>query len=525
MATGTYVLAVDWNNDGDFSDSGEDITARTMSLEWKRGNDYASQLTGKGVAGVLNATLNNASGDYSTFNASSALYGNLLPGRKVKLTGNDGSTTRTLWQGFLDSIQPVPSATGANIAQLKAIGPLGYLNKFEVDTEMFAGKKAGELVGEVLDVAGWPDGDRDLDTGIISFPRFWCHGTKTLNALRLIEDNETGLLEESPDGKIVYRDRHARSTDSKSTTSQATYSDASGASLAYNHIVQIDPIKFIFNELKTNLQLHTASWIVGASVLGSTTEVGDAVAVLWTHPEAGLGSISPSISAGETKTFEALYPSSGSASTARAVDYWQTPAATTDYLANDEAEGGGTNRTANLTISVTKKAQSMLISIETGHSGTVYITKLQARGNAVTAKDTFSVTATDATSQTAFGKRTFVHPGKFIPSTEEAQNWADFHVAAYGNPVPLLKLTLVGNRSTATLTDIMTRDISDLVYVTATNDSGLGIDEGFFVENVHHQVDAQLNHRATFTLSQSSGYAGFFIVGSSSLDNSTRLAY
>ena len=67
MATGTYVLAVDWYNDGDFSDSGEDITARTMRVEWRRGSDYASQLVGKAVAGTLNATLNTVSGDYSTF--------------------------------------------------------------------------------------------------------------------------------------------------------------------------------------------------------------------------------------------------------------------------------------------------------------------------------------------------------------------------------------------------------------------------------------------------------------------------
>ena len=524
MATGTYVLAVDWNNDGDFSDSGENITARTMSVEWKRGNDYASQLVGKGVAGSLNAVLNNVSGDYSTFNTSCALYGNLLPGRPVKLTGNDGSTTRPLWQGFLDSIEPIPSAKGANIARLRAIGPLGYLNKFEVSTEIFAGKKAGELVGEILDEAGWPDGDRDIDDGIITFPRFWCHDTLTLNALRLVEDTETGLLEESADGNIVYRDRHARSTDSRSTTSQATYSDASGAALAYSHIEQIDPLKFIYNELKTNLQLHTATWIIGSSQLGSTTEVGDDVAVLWTHPEAGLGSVSPSLSAGEVKTFTALYPSSGSGSTAQAVDYWQTPAATTDYLANDVAEGTGTDRTSDIGVSVVKKAQQMAITLTNNHSAAVYLTKLQARGNSVTSKDTFVISSTDATSQSTFGKRTFVHPGRFIPNTEEAQNWGDFHVQAYGNPVPLVKVTLIGNRSTATLTDIMTRDISDLVYVTATNDSGLGINEGFFVENVHHQIDAELNHRATFTLSQSSGYAGFFIVGSSSLDNA-RLAY
>jgi hypothetical protein len=523
MAVGTYVLAVDWNNDGDFSDSGENITARTMKVEWKRGNDYASQLVGKAVAGTLNATLNNVSGDYSTFNTSSPLTGNLLPGRKVKLTGNDGTTTRTLWQGFLESIQPIPSAKGANLARLTAIGPLGYLNKFEVSTAMFVSKKAGELIGEILDVAGWDDDDRDLDTGIVEFPRFWCERTKTLKALRLVEETETGLLEESADGKIVYRDRHARSTDTKSVATQATYSDASAAALAYSHISQIDPLKFIYNELRAKLQLHTGAWVLGESSLGVQTELASDPAVLWTYPESG--SSSPSIDAGATRIFVAQYPSSGSANTARAVDFWQNLTATTDYLANDSADGTGTNRTANISVTLTKRAQSMDIALENGHSGTVYITKLQAQGNPVEAKDNFEVVASDSTSQTTFGKRTYPHPGKFVPNASEAQDWADFHVQAWKEPVPLLRLTLVGNRSTATLTDIMSRDISDLVTVTANNDTGLGINEGFFVEAVHHQLDAELNHRATMTLSQSSGYAGFWVLGSSSLDNATRLAY
>jgi len=153
------------------------------------------------------------------------------------------------------------------------------------------------------------------------------------------------------------------------------------------------------------------------------------------------------------------------------------------------------------------------------------MTKLQAQGHPVSANNEFEISASDATSQSTFGKRTYPHPGKFVPDAEEAQNWADFHIGAWKDPVPLLKLTMVGNRSTATLTDIMSREISDLVTVTATGGAGLGISEDFFVESVHHQLDAQLNHRATYTLSQASGYAGFFIVGSSSLDNSTRLAY
>ena len=341
--------------------------------------------------------------------------------------------------------------------------------------------------------------------------------------MRIIEETETGLLEESADGKIVYRDRHARSKDTRSTASQATYSDASGAALSYSHIAQIDPLKFIFNELRAKVQLHSGAWILDSSALGTQTELAHDAEVLWTHPE--VNQLSPSISAGATRTFTAAYPTSGTVSTSAAVDFWTSLTASTDYLANDSADGTGTNRTSDITVSLTKRAQSMDIALTNGHSGTVYVTKLQAQGHKVTVQDPVEITAIDATSQTAFGKRTYPHPGKFVPDTEEAQNWADFHVATWKDPVPLLRLTMVGNRSTATLTDIYAREISDLVTVVATNDAGLGINEDFFVEQVHHQLDAQLNHRATFTLSQASGYAGFFIVDASSLGNSTRLAY
>ena len=523
MAKGTYVLAVDWNNDGDFSDSSEDITARTMNIEYTRGSDYASQLVGRGVAGVLNAVVNNESGDYSTFNTSGALYGNLVPGRKVKLTGNDGSTTRTLWTGFIDSIEPMPNALGANLARIKAIGPLGYLNKFEVSTALYANLYTGALIGKVLDAAGWGGSDRDIDTGIITLPRFWVQRTKTLQALRLIEDTESGLLEESATGQIVWRDRHARSKDTASTVSQATYSDASGSALAYSQIEQIDPLKFIYNELAAKMTPLDGSWILDSSALDKDTQMGVDTAVLWTYPETTVNS--PAITAGATTTFVAQYPNSGSGTTSTAVDFWTTPVATTDYLANDSADGSGTNRTSSMTVTVTKRAQSMDIAIQNGHSNTVYITKLQARGHKIVTKDTFEVVSTDSASQTAYGKRTYPHPGKFIPDSEEAQNWADFHVSAWKDPVPLLKVTMVGNRSSATLTDIMSRNISDLVTVTATNDAGLGVSEGFFLENMHHSIDAQLNHRATFTLSQSAGYAGMFLIGSSALGYSTRLAY
>ena len=85
MASGSYQLLVDWNNDGDFTDAHDDITSAVLSLSWERGRDYASQLQGKSRAGKLTATLVNTDGKYSPNNTSSALTGNILPGRTVRL--------------------------------------------------------------------------------------------------------------------------------------------------------------------------------------------------------------------------------------------------------------------------------------------------------------------------------------------------------------------------------------------------------------------------------------------------------
>jgi hypothetical protein len=112
-----------------------------------------------------------------------------------------------------------------------------------------------------------------------------------------------------------------------------------------------------------------------------------------------------------------------------------------------------------------------------------------------------------------------------MPDTDEIQNWADFHLSVWKDPVPLLHLNFAANRSVAALTDAFTRDLSDLVTVEADNNAGLGIDTLFFVESVAHKIDSMFEHKVQLTLSEAAGYSGFFIVGSSSLGASTRLAY
>ena len=504
MVKPTYTLEVDWDNDGDFLDTGEDVSSRISSMEWRRGRDYASQLNGRSVAGKLTAFLDNSSEDYSSFNTSSPIFGNVLPARKVQLTVD----SKVQWTGFLERIMPIPSLRGKKLARLEAWGPLGYLNEKKVSLAMATSKVTGTAIGDVLTEAGWPVGERDIDAGQTTMARFWIDRFNTLSALRVVERSESGFLREKKNGDIRFEDRHAR-LKSPHTVSQATFSDATGATLGYSKPGQEDPLPAIFNEFEISVQTYS---------VGS-------LAVLWTHPESGASS--PLIAPGQSKTFWANYPTPDAATDDIAVDAWTTPVENTDYEANTQSGGGGTDVSSDLAVVVTKFANAMKIVITNNGSSAAYITLLQARGTPVTKDDPVRLSAEDATSQTKYGERTFNPTGPhFIPDSIGGQDWCDFHLSIAKDPVPVLRIRVSGNRDQAHLDEVLDRDISDRITLVATSrGTGLGINEDFFIESEHHVVGEDGLHWVTWTLSPASGYSNFWILDTSKLDTETVLAY
>ena len=519
MSTGYYSLLVDWDNDGDFMDAGEDVTTRTLlPLEYFRGRDYASQLTGRSRAGWLTATLNNESGDYSPFNGASPLAGTLLPGRRVQLQGGREAFPYTfpiafanapLWTGYVDSISPMKTAPGeVKKAILKAVGPLGYLNQRKLAIPMTTSVTTGTAIGNILDEAGW-GADRTLDAGQTTMDRFWVSRQNTISALRLVEESEAGFILEGADGQIVYEDRHHR-LGSPHLTSQATFSDAPGATLVYQAIQEEDPLPNIFNIFTASIQDYT----VGA------------LAVLWTLSESGASS--PKVErAGGTRTWLASYPTPDSGTDAVAVDAWTTPAMTTDYLANSAADGSGTNLSSDIAVAVTKTSSTMKITL-TNNNATVdaFMTKLQARGTPVTEDNPVRVEAEDSTSKSTYGERDYPNPAKFLPDTDEGQDWCRFQLAVYKDPLPLLAIRVNGNRDDNHLVEVLARDISDRITVVGQNAAGLSINEDFYIESVRGRIDqGGLLHEATYELSQATAASDWLVLGTSTLGTSTRLAY
>ncbi len=128
MITATYRYYADWDNEGSFSDPGENISAYAFELFWEHGRDFASQLSGRSKAGSCRTLLDNSDGRFSPFNVSSPRHGQLLPGLRVRVTMQIGAGAKVvMWQGYLESVSPIPGeVAGLATAELLAYGPLAH---------------------------------------------------------------------------------------------------------------------------------------------------------------------------------------------------------------------------------------------------------------------------------------------------------------------------------------------------------------------------------------------------------------
>jgi hypothetical protein len=493
-----YVLEVDWTGAGDWSGPHDDVTHGTQSVECRRGRDYSSQLTGRSVAGRLQAVMRNLDGKYSSLNTASPLYGNIVPGRKVRLRTTAPSAV-TLWTGYLERITPSGTIDDYPTVTLDASGPLIKIAGKQVSPAAQASAATGTILGAILDAADWPIGERDVDAGQTTVLYWYVDKRDALNAIREVEETELGFLLELADGKIGFEDRHHR-LKSPHTASQATFSDVSGL-LSYRSIRQNDPLVEIYNEIvATVAPLYAAG----------------SVSVLWTLREE-----TPTIGPGESLSWWAEYPNPAvDSETGAYVDAWTTPVATTDVTVTGVAIG-------DIGISATKFANSMKIMLTNNGAAAATVTLLQARGDPVKRREPVRVSDEDATSQAAYGERTYRLPGLWLPNTSTARDFVRYIVSRYKDPLPVLTLSYIANRSADQMTQALTREVSDRVTVVAEGSrTELGIDADFFIESISHRIsEGGLRHEVVYELSDSGGDAGYWVLGVSLLGSNTRLAY
>ncbi|HKN42862.1 MAG TPA: hypothetical protein VJW23_02985, partial [Propionibacteriaceae bacterium] len=219
-------VKIDWNKDGDYSDTGETVTTRVMAnpgVSLQYGRDQSTALAPM-VAGTGGFTLNNASGDYNPLNTGSPIYGYIKPARPVQIQRTVGGNTYTLFDGHTDDTPLNPDLSSRTVS----VSLVDYLSDFRgqnITTQMYSGVRTGTAIGYVLDELGWSSTLRDIDPGVTVMPWWYEAGEDAFTALDKILRSEgpPALLTMAPGNIITFRDRHHRLLRTASTTSQDTW--------------------------------------------------------------------------------------------------------------------------------------------------------------------------------------------------------------------------------------------------------------------------------------------------------------
>lgn len=144
---------VDWNNDGDFSDSLEDISADVITATWGYGRRTPFQ--GMPVSPYAEIVVKNEGGKYTPENAASPIYPNLTVGRRVAIGFNNAlDMTNMLYFGVLDWPQLNWQGGGSVIPTVNLYTINDAWNKLVTNEMQAGGSATGHLIKDVLSDLG-----------------------------------------------------------------------------------------------------------------------------------------------------------------------------------------------------------------------------------------------------------------------------------------------------------------------------------------------------------------------------------
>ncbi len=151
----TIEVLVDWDNNGNYTGTYDDITADVKSVNWRVGMREAYQeMADENTAKVI---VNNATGKYNPENSSSVLYGNLLPHRRMQIK-MDSVIMWTGWIAFpVVNWTRMGAQSGKYEAELTGIGAKRFLDKLEATISLQSTVTGDTIIQSLLT-------DSDLDT-------------------------------------------------------------------------------------------------------------------------------------------------------------------------------------------------------------------------------------------------------------------------------------------------------------------------------------------------------------------------
>ena len=180
-----------------------DITDRLVSASTQRGKSVALDRID---AGTSNIVLDNADRLFDPLFESGLYYGNLVPGREVKISCNGFPVIDT----FIDDIDIAYEPGNRSVVSIQGVDGLSDLTINDLPEVFPDVELSGARVTRILDLpeVAWPAADRSIAAGssLLSDTTI-AQGTKVISYLQLIATSEAGEVFVSKDNKFVFNGR------------------------------------------------------------------------------------------------------------------------------------------------------------------------------------------------------------------------------------------------------------------------------------------------------------------------------
>jgi hypothetical protein len=514
MSPPTYTVAIDHDDDNDFTDPGEDITADVLRLEWRLGMESPYDSVAAPIAARI--TVRNPSRAYSPEYSAN----DLSPGKPVRIQSNDGVTNRTHFSGFITRVEPTAGSQGERLAVIHAGGPEGQLAQNIVRLPPQVDKRADEIILALLDqlflrqphlkgyflvglvaqaelntntrlAEAYP---RSLDVGRSAFAYAadtWLAGIPANDALRQIVESERGRFFVDRAGQLVFYNRHHALA---KVTADAAFSD------------NMEGLDYTFGADVVNR--------VGVTILPRAIGVPGTTLWILEAPQK--------IDPGETGARQIIVHYRDADGRPLGALSVMTPVPGFDYTADTLADGTGQDRTAQVTVGLSEfSASAAVLTLRNNGADVAYLQAgTRLRGTPIVQGDPITMQQTDWTSVSLHGLNDLTLNLPALGSLEDADQLARFELARRKDPRGQVRRIQVSSANL--LTQVLARTLFDRITVAETQTDHSA---DYFIIAEEHTVDlGSFRHEVSWLL-ESAAASTFWIVSTSHLDQDTLLAY
>lgn len=501
----TYTIAIDYNHDGDFTGTGDDITAHVLDLQWTFG--LARPYDHLADTSIAQITVRNPTGTFSPERTT------LQSGTRVRIQSDDGTTTRTHFTGYINRIEPDTGEWGGKttVIHLQDIQP--WLEDSPIMSPTYANVTADVVIDDLLDQAilrraiingyciidvdgyneidsvsifGGDNVPRTLATGVSQFAYvgdWWQDTVPARQAIRDLVTSELGRFYINRDGEAIFLNRRYTLL---TKTISATFSD------------DMQNVVYTYGDERLNR----------LSVVMTPREVGTSNTIIWQLDQ-------PQRIPTQTQFTLKLHFTDDQNQPIGLLELDDLNA-----VFYRSADGAGSPVTKGVAVDIVRQGfTSMEVQISNTSVTDVYLTGLTVTGKPLYRRDPLEIVASDGEGMHLYGLKSARWNLPALSNIETAQAFATYEIIRRKHPSGTIQTLTAITRDHPT--KVLSLTLFDRIRITESQ-TGQTAQDYFIIRESHHVSKGGTHHAVTWLLEPADS-TRFVIIDNSDIDDTAQV--